>query len=254
MLSQMHKNTLIEQNYHMIVVFIRVLIIYITVLVFLRLMGKRQIGEMQPYEVVITLIIADLATLPMSDSNIPLLHGILPLAILVLIHFSITFLTRKNIKIRRIMSGRPIVVISPKGLEYQAFKDLNINIDDLMEMLRQNGYYSFDQVLYAIIETNGKISVIPKSENAPATAQDVGVKNPPAKLPSIVVSDGKMMKTQMKEVNIDDKKLSKILEHLNIKSINDLIILSIDDDGKIFYQTKTDSCKTIQNIYKEISL
>ena len=135
----------------MFIVFIRVLIIYITVLVFLRLMGKRQIGEMQPYEVVITLIIADLATLPMSDTNIPLINGILPLAILVLIHFFITILTRKNIKIRRFMSGRPVVVISPKGIEYQALKDLNMNIDDLLESIRQAGFYSFDQILYAII-------------------------------------------------------------------------------------------------------
>ena len=215
-------------------------------------MGKRQIGEMQPYEVVITLIIADLATLPMSDSNIPLLHGILPLAILVLLHYFITLLTRKNAKIRRIVSGQPIVVISPKGLEYQAFKSLNITIDDITEMLRQNGYYSFDQILYAIIETNGKISVIPRSANAPATAQDVGVNNPEAKIPSIVVSDGKMMKNQMKELKIDAKKLSKILNHLQVENIKDLIILSIDEEGKLFFQTKTNSAQTIENIFKEI--
>lgn len=223
-------------------------------LLFLRLMGKRQIGEMQPYEVVITLIIADLATLPMSDTNIPLLQGILPLAILVLIHYIITLLSRKCIKIRRFMSGRPIVVISPNGLEYKAFKDLNINIDDLTEMIRQNGYYSFDQILYAIIETNGKISIIPNSTNAPATAQDVGVNNPPAKIPSILVSDGKVMETQMKEVKIDTQKLQKILNYLDIKSIKDLIILSLDEDGKLYYQTKRDSCKTIQDINKEIAL
>ena len=217
-------------------------------------MGKRQIGEMQPYEVVITLIIADLATLPMSDTNIPLLHGILPLAILVLVHYVITFLTRKNIKIRRIMSGRPVVVISPNGLEYQAFKSLNLNIDDLLEMLRQNGYYSFDQILYAIIETNGKISVIPKSANAPATAEDVGKNNPPAELPSIVVSDGAIMQSQMKEVNIDNSGLEKILNHINVKSTKDLIILSIDKSGKIYYQTKNSPCKTIENINKEINL
>lgn len=238
----------------MLVVFIRVLIIYITVLVFLRLMGKRQIGEMQPYEVVITLIIADLATLPMSDSNIPLLHGILPLAILVLLHYLITLLTRKNAKIRRIVSGQPIVVISPNGLEYKAFKNLNITIDDISEMLRQNGYYSFSQILYAIIETNGKISIIPKSNNAPATAEDVGVQNPPAKIPSIIVSDGKMMKSQMREVQIDAKKLNKILNHLKVNSVKDLIILSLDEDGKVYYQTKTTPAQTIENIYKEINL
>ncbi len=238
----------------MLTVFVRVLIIYITVLVFLRLMGKRQIGEMQPYEVVITLIIADLATLPMSDSNIPLLHGILPLAILVLVHYCITLLTRKNIKIRRIISGRPVVIINPNGLVYQAFKDLNINIDDITEMLRQNGYYSFDQILYAIIETNGKISVIPKSENAPATAQDVGANNPQAQIPSIVISDGKIMESQIKESGLDSKKLNKILDYLEITSVKDLIILSIDDNGKVYYQKRNEECKTITNIKKEISL
>ena len=238
----------------MLVVFIRVLIIYITVLVFLRIMGKRQIGEMQPYEVVITLIIADLATLPMSDSNIPLLHGILPLAILVLLHYFITLLTRKNEKIRRIISGQPVVVISPNGLEYQAFKSLNITIDDISEMLRQNGYYSFDQILYAIIETNGKISVIPKSANAPATAQDIGVNNPPAKIPSIIVSDGKMMKSQMKELKIDATQLNKILNYLKVNSIKELIILSIDNDGKLFYQTHKEPAHTVENIFKEVNL
>ena len=111
----------------MFIVFIRVFIIYTTVLIFLRLMGKRQIGEMQPYEVVITLIIADLATLPMSDTNIPLLHGILPLATLVLIHYFITLLTRKNIKFRKLISGKPVVIIITNGLKYQGLKDLNIN-------------------------------------------------------------------------------------------------------------------------------
>ena len=229
----------------MFIVFLRVLIIYVTVLIFLRLMGKRQIGEMQPYEVVITLIIADLATLPMSDTNIPLLNGLLPLAILVLIHYILTLLTRKSIKIRRIMSGKPVIVISAKGIEYQALKDLNMCIDDLLEMMRQAGYYSFDQVLYGIIETNGKLSVVPTSENAPATAKDVNAINPPAQLPHIVVSDGKLIKNALKSSIIANKEFNKLLQKLKIKSIKDLIILSIDDDGKVYYQTKNNDYKTI---------
>lgn len=238
----------------MLVIFLRVLIIYITVLVFLRLMGKRQIGEMQPYEVVITLIIADLATLPMSDTNIPLINGILPLAILVLIHFFITILTRKNIKIRRFMSGRPVVVISPNGIEYQALKDLNMNIDDLLESIRQANYYSFDQILYAIIETNGKMSVIPTSENCPATAKDVKVDNPPAKLPHVIISDGKIIKEEMEQIKFDDEMLSNILKYLEIKSIKELIILSIDSEGKTYYQKKGESFHIIENIKKEVKL
>ena len=188
-MTKSYKNFYLEHNYSMFVIFLRVLIIYITVLVFLRLMGKRQIGEMQPYEVVITLIIADLATVPMSDTNIPLFNGILPLAVLVLVHYVITLLTRKNIKIRRFMSGRPVVVISPNGIEYKALKELNMNIDDLLESIRQCNYYSFDQILYAIIETNGKMSVIPTSACSPTTAQDFNIQNPPAKLPHVIISD-----------------------------------------------------------------
>ena len=252
----------------MLVVFIRVLIIYITVLVFLRLMGKRQIGEMQPYEVVITLIIADLATLPMSDTNIPLLHGILPLA---------TELTRRDtgntvyildepttglhsydvkklvdILQRLVGKGNTVVVIGPNGLEYQAFKSLNITIDDIIEMLRQNGYYSFDQIAYAIIETNGKISVIPKSACAPATARDVNVKNEEPVMPNIIISDGKMMKNQMQQANVDVKMLSQMLKHLNINSVKDVIIFSVDENGKVYYQTKQTQASIVENIFKEI--
>lgn len=238
----------------MLVIFLRVLIIYITVLVFLRLMGKRQIGEMQPYEVVITLIIADLATVPMSDTNIPLFNGILPLAVLVLIHYIITLLTRKNIKIRRFMSGRPVVVISPNGIEYKALKELNMNIDDLLESIRQCNFYSFDQILYAIIETNGKMSVIPTSACSPTTAQDFNIQNPPAKLPHVIISDGKIIKEEMKLVDLDNKKLNKILNYIKIKSLKDLIILSIDSEGKTYYQKKGEKFQLIEDIKKEVKL
>lgn len=236
----------------MLIVFVRVIIIYIAVLIFLRLMGKRQIGEMQPYEVVITLIIADLATLPMSDTNIPLLNGILPLAILVLIHYLITLLTRKSIKMRKFMSGQPVVIISPKGIEQNALKQLNMNLDDVMEMLRQKDYYSFDQVLYAIIETNGKISIIPTSENAPLTAQDLKITNPQPNLPNILISNGKIDKEKLKSLNLDNKKLNKILSDLNINKIKDVVVLTLDNSGKIYYQTKDSNFKiTNSTIYKE---
>ncbi len=238
----------------MFIVFLRVLIIYIVVLVFLRIMGKRQIGEMQPYEVVITLIIADLATIPMSDTNIPLLNGILPLALLVIIHYFITLLSRKNIKFRKFMSGKPIVVIGPNGIEYQALKDLNMNIDDLFEMIRQNGYYSLEQILYGIIETNGKISLIPTSANAPATAQDVGANNKDAKIPHVIISDGKIVKEQLKAVGLDTKKLNKILKKLNISEVKNLLVVSIDEDGKFYYQQKGKKFNLISNIFEEVQL
>lgn len=211
-------------------------------------MGKRQIGEMQPYELVITLIIADLATVPMSDANIPLLNGILPLAILVMLHYSITVLTRKSIFFRKIISGKSIILIGPQGVNYDALKKLNMNLNDLQESLRQCNYFSFEEVRYAILETNGKMSVIPSSPNAPATAQDVGVNNPPAELPVLIVSDGKIMKDNMQSVNISEEKLNKLFNKLNISKIKQIIVMNLDKSGKLYYQLKGQSYKVIQNI------
>ena len=232
----------------MLVLFIRVQIIFFVVLLFLRIMGKRQIGEMQPYELVITLIIADLATVPMSDANIPLLNGILPLAILVMLHYGITMLTRKSIFFRRIISGKSVIVIDPEGINYDALKKLNMNLHDLQESLRQLNYFSFEQVQYAIVETNGKMTVIPTAENAPATAKDVGVNNPPPELPALIVSDGKVMKDNLQSVNFNEQQLNSVLDKLNIKKIKDIIVMNLDNSGKLYYQLKGQSYKLIEDV------
>lgn len=236
----------------MFIVFLRVIFIYVAVLIFLRLMGKRQIGEMQPYEVVITLIIADLATLPMSDTNIPLLNGILPLAILVLVHYCLTLFTRKSTKFRRFLSGKPIIVISPKGIEYESLKNLNMNINDVLEMMRQLGYYKLEQVLYAIIETNGKMSIVPTSANSPLTAQDMNIVNREAKLPHIIVFDGKINKDELSKSNLSIEKFNQILNLIDVTDTKNLILLSIDDDGNLYYQLKNQTYKTQKNCFKEL--
>ena len=232
----------------MLVLFIRVQIIFFVVLLFLRIMGKRQIGEMQPYELVITLIIADLATVPMSDANIPLLNGILPLAILVMLHYSITMLTRKSILFRRLISGKSVIVIDPEGINYDALKKLNMNLHDLQESLRQCNYFSFEQVQYAIVETNGKMTVIPTSTDAPATAKDVGANNPPPELPALIVSDGKIMTDNLSSVNISEQTLNELLDILKIKRTKDIIVMNLDNAGKLYYQLKGQSYKVIQDI------
>lgn len=232
----------------MLVLFIRVQIIYFVVLLFLRIMGKRQIGEMQPYELVITLIIADLATVPMSDANIPLINGILPLAVLVILHYSITMLARKSILFRKIVSGQPVIVISPDGINYEALKKLNMNLHDLQESLRQCNYFYFDQIQYAIIETNGKISVVPKSQYAPATAQDVDAQIEKAELPILIVTDGKVMKDNLKLVNMEIEQLNNLLSKVNIKNIKDMVVMSLDSSGKMYYQLKNQKYKVIDNI------
>ena len=134
----------------------RCVIIYTIVLIVFRLMGKRQLGELQPFEFVITLIVADLATLPMADTAIPLIHGIVPLITLLLIHFALSLFMRKSIFFRKLISGKPVIIISPKGIDYENLKKLNLNLNDVQESLRTLNYYNFDDIQYAIVETNGK--------------------------------------------------------------------------------------------------
>lgn len=148
----------------MLTIVIRVIIIYIITIVVMRLMGKRQIGEMEPFELVITLIIADLATIPMADPTIPIWYGILPLLIIQVIHFFVVKLQCKSKTVRQILSGSPVIVISPKGIDRRKLKELDICEDELMELLRGKDIFDIKDIDYAILESSGKISVVPKGE------------------------------------------------------------------------------------------
>ncbi len=148
----------------MLTIVIRVIIIYIITIIVMRLMGKRQIGDMEPFELVITLIIADLATIPMSDPTIPIWYGILPLLVMQVVHFFVVKLQSKSKKIRTFLSGSPVIVVSPSGIDDKKLKELDICKDELMELLRSKDIYDIKDIDYAILESNGKLSVVPKGE------------------------------------------------------------------------------------------
>lgn len=221
---------------------LRVLILYIVVLISLRLMGKRQIGEMQPFEFVITLIIADLATIPMSERSIPLLAGAIPVLSLLLIHFVISLLTRKSIIIRKIISGKPVIIITPDGIEYEALKKLNMNMNDLQEVIRSAGYTNVAEINYAIIETNGSASVFPKAANSPVVQQDLKLENQEMELPVILISEGKVQKENLKALNVSENELYKFIEKLAPKSlkIKDICFLTLNSNGEMFIQPIAD--------------
>ena len=153
----------------MFTLIIRAIVVYLLVLIVFRLMGKRQLGQMQPFELVLTLIIADLATIPMAENAVPVLHGVVPLLTLVCLHFLLTILTRKSDVLNKVISGKPVIVVNPDGIDYDALQKLNISIDDLFEAIRGCNYFSFDEIQYAIVETNGTVNVLPKKDYAPLT-------------------------------------------------------------------------------------
>lgn len=227
----------------------RSLIIYIIVLFLLRLMGKRQIGEMQPFELVITLIIADLATMPMSETALPLMHGIIPIITLTFIHLLITFLIRKSLFFRKIINGKPLILINPDGIDYENLKNSNLNFSDLQENLRVEGYFNLEEILYAILQTNGTLTILPRAAFAPLTANDLDIKKQQASLPIILIADGKTIKENLQLANLDEKKINNILKSNSIQNIKNVTIFTIDTEGKIYLQERNKQfiSKTIEN-------
>lgn len=211
----------------MLTVFFRTLIIFLTVLLVIRLMGKRQIGEMQPFELVVTLIIADVACVPMSDITIPLSYGIVAIFCIFATHTLITFLNRKSLKLRKIFSGKPVIIINKDGIDFDEMVKQNMTISDLEESIRSQNCFSFEEIEYAILETNGNLSILTKTPDQP---------HPP--LPITLISAGKINYNSLRLLKLNETALTNIMQKENIISLKDVLILSLTEDGNIYYQIK----------------
>lgn len=217
-------------------VILRVAIILIIVLIFLRLMGKRQLGEMQPIELVITFIIAEVACVPMSDHGIPILYGIIPITTLYLLHFFLSFLSRKSLKFRALIDGHSILVIDKGNIDYKALKMLNMNINDLLETTRSQGYFDLTTIEYAVFETNGTLCIIPKAEHAPVTAGDMKIKTQQTTIPISLIIDGKAINLDL--FAITKKKLESLLQKKGAGRIKDIALATVNEAGEVFIQPK----------------
>ncbi len=234
----------------MVIIFFRVLIVYAILLVYLRLMGKRQLGELQPFELVITLLIADIATLPMTQVSMPILFSVVPLTTLVIVEIVVSLLSRKSVFLRKVLNGKPMIVISSNGIEYSALKEMNMSIDDLMEGLRGCGYFCIDDVLYAIVETNGTITAIPHKDKANVTNEDLGLKKEETKLPILIVTSGKVINSNLKRARIDVDFVKNILKKVGLDDIKKVMILSLDSGGSVYIETFDNQKKNLQIDYK----
>ena len=201
-------------------------------------MGKRQVGELQPFELVITLIIADLACVPMSEITVPLLHGVAPLITILVAHFVLTKLSQKSLWFRKVISGEPKLVITPKGIDFNTLKTLNLTIDDLEEAIRTAGYFDFDDVNYAIVETNGNINVIAKASCSPVSNQDLNINKQENSLPITLISCGKIEKDNLLLADLDVEFLKKQLKKYNITSFKKITYCNINQNGKMYIQPK----------------
>lgn len=222
---------------------IRTVVIFIVALTVIRLMGKRQIGEMQPFELVITLIIAEVACVPMSDPSIPIYYGVLPIIALFVLHYILSFIARKSIKFRNIIDGNAIVVITPDGIDLRALKRLNMNVNDLLESSRNAGYFNLEDILFGVYETNGKFSVIPRSDATEVTRKDLKIKEEESSIPRPLVIDGRFV--NIGELAITKQQLETTLRKKGIKSIKNVLLLTVDESGAAYVQPKSEKFYTV---------
>ncbi len=211
----------------MLVLVLRTVVIYLFVVLTLRLMGKRQIGELEASELVVTIIISEIAALPITDVQIPLVHVILPILILVVLEHLISYLAYKSIHIRTLLYGKPSMFYKKGKLYQKELRRQRFNLGDLMEELRNQGVLSLSQVDYVIMETNGKVSVILKSEESPITpksreGEDEG------DLSYLVVDNGHLVSANLKRLGLDKNWLKKQLSLHNISSHRQVYYLSFD--------------------------
>lgn len=218
-------------------IFVRALILYIIVLIAIRLMGKREIGQLQPFELVVTIMIADLASVPMQDIGIPLLHGVIPILALLVGQLILSMINIKSGVARRIISGKPTVLISNGKIIEKKLKAQKYTMDGLLEQLRVSGYTNIADVEYAILETSGEISIIPKTESMPATKKDMNIKTEKAGYFRPVVIDGSYIEGNIEDLKISKEQVDGILKN-NKLSLEDTFLFLKDENGKTYIQKK----------------
>ena len=221
----------------MLITFIRAIILYIVVLIVMRLMGKREIGQLQPFELAISIMIADLASVPMSELGIPLSNGIVPILALLVIYMSISILNMKSVNFRKIMSGKPAILIYRGRIDEKALRKESITINELQERLRVDNIFNLGDVEYAILETNGELTVIQKPEKRALTPQDLNISPDYEGIPYDLVVEGKVMYKNLKTIGKDEVWLQKQLKKFDTKT-EDTLVATIDGKGNFFCQKK----------------
>lgn len=196
----------------MLVSFLRSLILYIIVIFGLRIMGKRQLGQLQPSELVITILISNIATLPIENSDVPLILGIIPILTLMCFEVILSVLTLKSIRFRRLIWGNTRILIQKGKINQQELSNLRYSVDDLMEQLRINGIFDLREVEFAVTETTGQLSICKKKSFETLNAKTAGIKVNETPPPSIVISDRKILSEGMKNCMLSQKELDRILK------------------------------------------
>ena len=208
----------------MALIFIRTAIIFVTLLAVMRLMGKSQIGEMQPFEFVITLLIAELACIPMADSSIPLLYGVISILAIFVLHQTVWLIDLLFRPMKTVICGKPSLVINKQGIDSYQLRKNNLDVSDLVESMRSAGYFNLDDVYYGLYEANGSFSALPKEKLTPT-------------LPLVLIDGGKTVEKNMSISGMDRKELEEFVKQQKCR-LKDVLVMTVDGDGRVYFQKK----------------
>ena len=199
-------------------------------------MGKRQIGELQPTELVVTILISEVAAIPLDDTDSPLLSAFIPVLVIICLEIIISGISLQSVKFRRMLTGKPILVINNGEIDQKALKDTRISVSDLLDYLRLKGFFDIQEVKFAIVEMNGQLSVMPKEKSAPPTREDMKITPKSKEMPYTVISDGEIIRGHFEDVGISDGDIQKQLkkEKLTLKEV----MLMTCDKNKNYYTVK----------------
>lgn len=211
----------------MIITIIRTFILYIFVTLGIRLMGKRQIGDMQPNELVVTLLISEIAAIPLQDTSQPILDGVVAIFVLVILEIIISVISMKSMFMRKIMNGKSAVIIKNGVIDQHVMRRVRMTVLDLVELLRGQNVFDISTVAFAVLEVNGELSVLLKSSEQPVTAGDLNIEKSKEALPLPVISDGKIIKESLEALEIKEQ---DIIDKLNANNteVKNVFLMSLD--------------------------
>lgn len=222
----------------MLTVFVRAVLLFCAAVAAMRLMGKRQLAQLQPYELVVVIMIAELAATPMGSVGVPLLHGLLPIAALVVLHGLISYAGMRSKRFRTWLSGRPVVLIRHGALCEKQLRKASLTLDDLMEELRMGGIQDPAEVATAVLETGGALSVFPKASCRPATPGDLGLDVPPEGLPLPLIMDGQVDRENLRRGGLTGSWLENALHALGYRAPSEVLFCCLNAQGRLMVQGK----------------
>lgn len=215
----------------------RTVLFHMVLIVTVRLLGKRQIGEMEPSEFVVTMLLANLATIPMEEPDRSILHGLVPIGLVIAAEMLMAFLMFRSIRVRRLLCGKPVILIENGRILEKNLRQTHVNLDELTMHLREQEIFDLSEVKFAILETNGQLSTLLYAKDRPASARDAGIQASETELPVTLISDGNLMRENMQIAKRDEMWIKKELQKRNC-ALSKVLLMTVDCKGKVYFVKK----------------